>query len=203
MITVPLRDLRVAFLDPAGYVRKVKSSARPAMRSTKYGIFRNAVFEFHQKDQNLNQAAAYLEDKFKSFRSQAELPKYIDWLDVYAKEFKSLDTKVVQTRANVQVPLPDQYAGVRVSGQVARIDLNPSGGYNAWVFVRDEPEWAVDPRMPLLQDVVANKLAAELDEVEVGVYDFVRGKHLVAQFDGLQVKAARKQLINLLRLFRK
>jgi hypothetical protein len=199
MVKIHLRDLRAALEDPAGYVQKHKNAGPTKMRATKYGVFRNAVFEFHSCD--LQEAHNYLEDRFKVFKDQSDLAEYIVRLDAYAKDFKKLGTNIVQTRVNLALVLPDKFAGFRVSGQVARLDL--SKGYNAWLFVRGDSDWSSDPRMPLLQDAIARKLNVELDEVEIGVYDFIKGGHYATKFKASHVQAVRKKLVRLLHEFTK
>ena len=199
MIKIPLRDLRMALEDPISYVNKHKTVSPPTMRTSKYGVFRNAVFEYHSG--NLQQAHNYLEDKFKIFKTQSDLAEYMVRLNTYAREFKQLKTNVVETRVNIALALPKEYTDFRISGQVARLDLSKC--YNAWLFVRDDSDWSSDPRMPLLQDAVARKLNAELDEVEIGVYDFVKGGHYATNFKASQIQAARKKLLKLLDEFNK
>lgn len=71
------------------------------------------------------------------------------------------------------------------------------------MFVRGDLDWRSDPRMPLLQDAMAKNLNAELDEVDVGVYDFVAGQHYATQFKLSQIRAARTRLVSLLNEFDK
>ena len=58
-------------------------------------------------------------------------------------------------------------------------------------------------RMLLLQDTMAKKLNAELDEIEVGVYDFVAGQHYATKFKPSQIRAVQKRLFALLSEFGK
>jgi hypothetical protein len=202
MIIVPFRDLRSALADPVTYVRNYQTG-KAKMRASKYGTFRNAIFEYHKSDGKIRLAQDYLENHFKIFRDQGELPAYLIKLDTYAKEFRRLGTQLVRTRANVNEPLPKKFSNFRVSGQVARIDLSKGQGYNGWVFVRNDADWRSDPRMPLLQDALAKKLNADVDEVEIGVYDFVAGQHYATKFNLSQIKAAQKKLYALLGEFGK
>jgi hypothetical protein len=57
--------------------------------------------------------------------------------------------------------------------------------------------------MPLLQDALASKLNANVDEVEIGVYDFVAGQHYATKFKPSQIRAAQKRLYALLSEFSK
>jgi hypothetical protein len=58
-------------------------------------------------------------------------------------------------------------------------------------------------RMLLLQDTMAKKLNAELDEIEVGVYDFVAGQHYATKFKPSQIRAVQKKMFALLSEFGK
>ena len=203
MIKIPLRDLRAAFADPVNYVHQYNEKSKGGMRATKYGAFRNAVFQYHSSEGNLNSAHDYLEEKFKIFRNQAELPGYVVSLTRYAKEFKQLGTELVRTRANVALKLPAPYSEFRVSGQIARLDINKAGGYNVWTFVRGDTHWKSDPRMALLQEAAAKKLNADLEDVEVGVYDFVAGEHSSVTFIPSQIRKVRNKLLSLLDEFKR
>jgi hypothetical protein len=202
MIKIPLRDLRAAFADPANYVHQHSEKATGRMRATKYGAFRNAVFQYHSSEGNLKSAQDYLEAKFETFKNQAELPEYLVKLSKYAKEFELLGTELVRTRANVALKLPEAYSDFRVSGQIARLDITKAHGYNVWTFVRGDTDWKSDPRMPLLQEAAAKRLNADLADVEVGVYDFIAGEHYWAKFSPSQINAVRKKLVQLLDAFK-
>jgi hypothetical protein len=201
MIKISLRDLRAAFADPANYVHQHSQKSTNRMRATKYGVFRNAVFQYHSSEGNLKSAQDYLEEKFETFKNQAELPEYLVKLTKYAKEFKQLGTELVRTRANVELKLPEVYSEFRVSGQIARLDITKAQGYKVWTFVREDADWKSDPRMPLMQEAAATRLNSNVEDVEVGVYDFVAGRHYSVQFSPSQINAVRKKLLKLLDAF--
>jgi hypothetical protein len=67
----------------------------------------------------------------------------------------------------------------------------------------NDADWRSDPRMPLLQDALAKKLNADVDEVEIGVYDFVAGQHYATKFNLSQIKDAQRKLYTLLSEFGK
>jgi hypothetical protein len=201
MLKIPLRDLREALDNPKAYVRKRKNAPASIIRRGKFMALRDAAFQFHKTGGNLTAAHDYLEEKFKIFKDQRNLPEYARQLDVYAQEFQKLKTDVVKTRDNLALVLPDKYASFVVSGQASRIDLRPQGGYSVWLFARNDPDWRDDPRMPLLQTAYANKLDAALDEIEVGIYDFVTEKYASFQFDESAVRIAQRKLLRLLDAF--
>jgi hypothetical protein len=57
--------------------------------------------------------------------------------------------------------------------------------------------------MPLLQDAIAKKLNADVNEVAVGVYDFVLGQHYATKFKSSDIRAVQKRLLSLLSQFSK
>jgi hypothetical protein len=201
MIKVPLRDLREALDNPAAYVRKRKNTAPPIMRRSMFMTLRDAALHYHKVGNKLADAQDYLEDKFKIFRDQRKLPEYSRQLDVYVQEFQRLKADVVKTRDNLALTLPDKYGNFVVSGQASRIDLKPQGGYSIWTFARNDLAWRDDPRMPLLQQAYADKLDASLDEIEVGIYDFVTETHESVQFDASAIRSSQRKLLRLLDAF--
>lgn len=201
MIKVPLRDLKEALNNPDAYVRKRKNTTPPIMRRSKFMTLRDAALHYHKVGNTLSDAQEYLEEKFKIFRDQRTLPECSRQLDIYVREFLRLRADVVKTRDNLSLTLPDRYGNFVVSGQASRIDLKPQGGYSIWTFARNDLDWRDDPRMPLLQQAYADKLDASLDEIEVGIYDFVTEKYDSVQFDASAIRSSQRKLFRLLDAF--
>ena len=200
---MPLRDLRIALANPKAYVRMRRTAAPAEMRATKFGTFRNAVFEYHKSKGDALKAQRYLESKFTTFADKSDLPDYLNKLNTYVNTFEALGTEVVRIRCRISIPLPGQYSDFKVTGEVPRIDLAKPDGYSVWMFVRDDPGWSADPRMPLLQDAIAGMLNVHLGEVGVGVYDFVAGQYFATRFKSAKVELTRKNLFGLLAEFAK
>jgi hypothetical protein len=162
-----------------------------------------AVGQFH-KTNDLKTAQDYLETKInKNFKAVSDLSKYVLWLQTYVREFGALGNNFVQVRDNVTLPLPSRFSKIVVSGQAARIDLNPAGGYAVWIFARNSPTWEKDPRMPLLQQAYATKLGVSLQDIEVGIYDFVVGRHFRTNYSEAQVRRPQRSLWKLLLLIQR
>ena len=199
MIRVPLRDLRAALSNPVQYVNNLRrgtSAIRP--RPSKYLMLRFAVGEFH-KANDAKHAQDYLEQKITAkFKNVRDLHVYVNQLQSYIREFRALGNTSVRVRDNIAVEVPSRFADIAVSGQSARFDLVPSGGYAAWVFVRNMPDWEQDPRMPLLQSAYAKRLAVSLEEVAVGVYDFKLAGHFSRRYSQADVDTAYRNLLKLL-----
>src|SRR5215472_12359411 len=137
MMKIPLRDLKVAFLNPAKYAKAFRPGNGQGHPS-KYGMLLFAIGEFH-KTGDPHKAQQYLDDKITSnFKNVSDLAKYVKWLDGYIREFKALGNYFANVRNNISMPLPSKFDEFTVSGQAARIDLEPSGGYAVWLLVRDD-----------------------------------------------------------------
>jgi hypothetical protein len=201
MKRVPLSDLRTALSNPQKYAKSFTGKSGGG-GPTKYGMFLHAIGEFHRKG-DCQSAQDYLREKIENnFRNIADLGDYSTKLQVYAGEFRRIGHTFVRFRDNVTVPIPTEFSDFIVSGQAARVDLVPTGGYAIWIFVRAEPHWREDPRMPLLQLSYAQKLGVQIDEVLVGVYDFEAGQHSSDHFTSAQINKARADLKALLRLLK-
>lgn len=202
MIRVPLGDLKAALANPSKYAKSFKPGEGGGGPS-KYVMLLFAIGEFH-KTNDPKKAQEYLETHIeKNFKNVSDLDKYLGWLQVYIREFRGLGNNFVSVRDNIAVPIPARFSGLTVSGQAARIDLNPAGGYSVWVFVRNEPDWKDDPRMPLLQLAYSQKLGVDLEGVSVGTFDFISGKHSSTRYSRIRVNKTQRALWKLLMLIQR
>ena len=202
MTRIPLGDLKVALANPSQYVKSFQPGVGGGGPS-KYGMLLFAIGEFH-KTNDPKKARDYLGTRFtKNFRNVNDLAKYAQWLQLYMREFRALGNNFVNVRDNITIPLPIRFSGLTVSGQAARIDLDRTGGYAVWVFVRDERDWKHNPRMPLLQLAYSQKLGVGLDDVSVGTFDFVTGRHTSVRYSLIQVNKVQRALWKLLSLIQK
>jgi len=202
MTRVALRDLKLALANPSKYVKSFGAGSSTGGPS-KYGMLLFAVGEFH-KTKDPKKAQDYLETHItKNFKNVNDLPKYAQWLQIYMRDFKALGNSFVNVRDNIAISLPVRFNGLSVSGQAARVDLDRNGGYSIWVFVRDEPDWKDDPRMPLLQLAYSQKLGVGLNDISVGTFDFVTGKHASTQYSQTRVNKVQRALWKLLTLIQR
>jgi len=199
MTRIPLRDLKEALSNPAKYARSFQPGRDNGFpRPSKYGMLLFAIGEFH-KTNDLQRAQKYLETAIvKNFKHVSDLSKYVTWLHLYAREFRALGNNCFKVRNNIAIPLPPKFSGMTVSGQAARIDLSPSGGYAVWVFVRNAPDWKEDPRMPLLQLAYSKRLGVGIDDVTVGTFDFVLTKHTSTQYSIIRINRVQRALWKLI-----
>jgi hypothetical protein len=202
MIRVPLRELKLAFANPSNYVKSFGKGGSGGGPS-KYGMLLFAIGEFH-KTRDFKKAQDYLDTHItKNFKNVGDLSKYVLWLRLYVTDFRRLGNTCVNVRDSIAIPLPFHFNNLSVTGQAARVDLDPYGGYSIWIFVRGEPDWKDDPRMPLLQLAYSQKLGVGLKDINVGTFDFVTGNHTSTQYSRAKVEGVEKDLWKLLGLIRK
>lgn len=168
----------------------------------KYSFHRfleHAILRYHTRGNDLGQAHAYLDERYwRHFKSTTQLPRIHQRLDDYAASYQCLHHTYIVGPMNVGLQLPPHLAvDFKVSGLIARLDMTPSG-YAAWMFEKQQRDWSVELRMPLIQAAVAAQLGAELDEVEVGGCDLSSAQHTAYCFSSEQVDAAHTELESLL-----
>lgn len=122
----------------------------------------------------------------------------------YVGEYEARGWVTFRTRMNVSIPLPSWApANLSVSGEVARTDLVPSGGYAGWVFLSGDAEgWRNDPRMPLIQEALTQEMNAPTDEVSVGIYALRERSVELTRYSATEIEATRSSLEELLRQLR-
>jgi hypothetical protein len=192
-----LADIEEAIKDPRAFVRAQNKASRQFGRS-RYLTLRNVALGYH-KHYDLGISEALLESRLLSqFKSEKGNDECLEMLREYAAEFDKLGTTVASVRNNVKVPLTPDYVGFQVSGQVARLDVNPSGGYCAWLLTNKTDKWSEELRFPLLQYACATQLNVDVEEVVTGVYDFSRSVYTRLPYTKRQVRNARQKLKDLL-----
>jgi hypothetical protein len=197
MTRVPLSDLRAAFANPSAYVKNFKPGVQSGWPS-KYGMFLHAIGVFHRSGA-LVEAQDYLEEKLKKFKTFSDLPDYARKLDRYAREFRRQGNSLVRYRDNVTIFNPSGSGSLAVTGQASRVDLVRGGGYGVWMFLRDVPDWAQDPKMPLLHATYVESFNVSLRDVSVGVYDFDRGAYETRRYSAAEITKAQRTMNELLK----
>ena len=129
---------------------------------------------------------------------QAANERCIQQLQDYVSVFEKLGTSVAKVRNDVAVPLPEAYQPFRVTGQIARLDVAPKGGYRAWLFVSRGGSWEGELRFPLLQLASAAQLAVDPQEVIPGVYNFATATYTEVPSSKGALAKAHKELLQLL-----
>jgi hypothetical protein len=126
-----------------------------------------AIYRLH-RGESLASSIAYVNKFMDSYellnttrRAEAEsnLQSYAAWLETEGNV--SIATK---TRLKFEI-FKDTYIG----GEIPRIDLQPAdGGYRAIIIGEEDPKWAKQLRMPLIQRAVAKALKRPENLVSVG-----------------------------------
>ncbi len=200
---LPLRDLREARADPARYRTKLLNSPRGGGPNY-FNALRDAIFNFHKADWTAAEAERYLEGRLDGLPGTVGRDEVSDQFRWYVEEYEARGWTTFRTRMNVSVPLPSWVtANLSVSGEIARIDLVPSGGYAGWVFLSGDAEgWRDDPRMPLIQEELTQKMNAPTDEVSVGVYALRERSAELTRYSATEIEMARSSLEELLQQLR-
>jgi hypothetical protein len=162
-------------------------------------VLRDAVARFHKE--GLARSRRYLERRLRGFknddRKEATLDKFL-W---YTDECTTRAWPTFQTRMNVEVRIPRMPPDLICTGQIARVDLVPEGGYAAWLLRNATSEgWADELRVPLIQSALATAvLNVDISEVSVGVYGFEDRQVRVRCFTSAEIESAERELDVLLR----
>lgn len=201
---LPLRELDEAAADPTGYRAKLYGSPRQAQGSVYFNALRNAIFNFHKPRWNAAQAERYLEDRLAGAPNAARKAEALDQLRWYLEQYRALGWPKALTRLDLSIPLPPKAsADLSLSGQVARVDFAPSGGYAGWIFVSGTARgWRRGLRMPLVQEALAQEMNVTIGEVIVGIYAFRDRTVEHTSYSATEIRAARESLEGLIQRLR-
>jgi len=175
MPRLPLGELDQAQTDPIAFRQRIDHPEPKTFRPSYFSALRDAVFEFHKPGRTLPDALSYLEERLDRFSSRRRATDVVDQFAWYVAEFANRGLVTFHTRLNIRVSLPSWAPPDLVcSGQIARVDIVPTGGYAAWLFRAKEPgAWSTRLQMPLMQRTIATSvLGAPLPEVSIGVISF-------------------------------
>lgn len=195
-LKVSLGDLEEALRNPRAFVRN-QGTGRSGFGRNRYMELRDVALGFH-KENDIAASAALLEKRLQQFKTTRDNDDYVLKFKEYVANFEELGMTVARVRNNVTLATSDEYNQFRVTGQVTRLDVDPDGGYRAWVFASKTEEWGDELRFPLIQAACADQLKVEIEEVVPGVYDFSTGEYTVLQSSKRKVQDARRRLLSLL-----
>lgn len=197
---LPLRELDEADADPTGYRAKLYGPPRQAQGSIYFNALRNAIFNFHKPRWDAAQAESYLEERLADAPNVARKDEALDQFRWYLKQYRALGWPKALTRLDLSVPLPPTApADLSLSGQIARVDFAPSGGYAGWIFVTGTARgWRQGLRMPLIQEALAQEMKVTPDEIIVGIYAFRDRIVEYTTYSANEIRAAQAALEGLL-----
>jgi len=121
-------------------------------------------------------------------RNTKQFDALLHALEQYSQEFNHLGGVAVEVLRPMKLIVSPK---LTIGGEVARLDLNPAGGYSAYLLSKEGLSgWKGELRFPLLQGYIAGQLSAPLSEVSVGVYSLEIGAHKRRVFSAAEVRNA-------------
>jgi hypothetical protein len=200
MLRIPFGDLEELKKNPIAYKVRRETEIKQGGGKSYFGVLRNTIFKFHNA-KNVLVAVNYLEEHLEGFRNRERCQKVVDDFRWYLGEYQALQWRTIKTQVNIIVPLTTQFLdSFKVSGQICRIDMNPDGGYAAWLFRSRKAEgWMNEFQMPIIQNAAAVRLGISPSRMTIGLYDFEL--HLVhsKNYSESEIGSAHAELEDLLR----
>jgi hypothetical protein len=175
MPRIPLGEIEQALADPHKYRLLLDHPGPRFFPPSYFAALRDAVFAFHKPGATFPDATSHLEERLDGFKDHRRSQEMVEQFAWYVDDFAKSGLVNFETRLNIRLSLPPWTPPDLIcSGQVARVDIVPSGGYAAWVFRAKEPGgWSDLLQMPLIQRALASSvLGAPSGEFSVGVISF-------------------------------
>jgi hypothetical protein len=200
MFKISLTELEEVRSDPVAYKKK-RDTTRSFFPTKSYFVtLKRAIYEYH-KETNISASINYLENGLAEFKSPTQCKKTIEDLMWYIGEYQKLNWPTILKRYNISVPLSTKYMdSLKLSGEINRIDMHPSGAYAAWIFSnRSAKNWISELRMPIIQNAIAVDLSAIPITVHVGIYSFEDRVVHIHNYSIEDIRIAHLELENLFR----
>jgi len=200
MLKISLSELEEIRRDPIAYKSKRDAGFERKGNYSYFSVLKNAICEYH-KASSSQIGMDYLETNLESFKNPKICQRIVGDFHWYISEFQRLNWPTFKVRINISVPLTTQYLdSYKITGQINRIDLNPNGGYTAWLFKNDDIKgWIQELRMPIIQNAVAVELGVIATMTSVGIYDFKNHCSELHSFSENDILSAHLELEGLLR----
>lgn len=200
MPRIPIRELEEARRDPSEYrTRLTQPQTHTVRRPSYFMALRDAIFRFHRS--NRVTGREYLEERLARFKNNRRGQDMIDKYEWYIRQYTDLQWAACSVKPLISIPLPARVpADLQCSGQVARIDVVPDGGYAAWLFRNASTAgWSKELQMPLIQYAVAQSVVhADVSQVRVGVCGFQDETAPIKVYSSKEIKAALREFDQLL-----
>ncbi len=192
-----------ASADPARYRAKLSNPPRGGGPNY-FNALRDAIFNFHKEGWTAAMAERYLDGRLDRLTGNVRRDDVSDQFRWYVGEYEAHGWTTFRTRMNVSISLPSWAPiDLSVSGEIARTDLVPSGGYAGWVFLSGDADgWRDDPRLPLIQETLTQEMNASADEVSVGIYAFRERNAELTRYSAAEIEMTQALLEELLRQLR-
>lgn len=204
MPRLPLGHLEDALRNPPAYRLRMNAGTSSPFGETYAGALRQTIFRYHASG-DADEAYRYLEQRLANsgrLRSGRRVNETLENLEWYVEEHRRRAWPTFQVGLRLIVPSSSRApSDIVCSGEVARLDLMPAGGYAGWMISGDtEPGWESQLRFPLIQNALARTTFGVPDsEVSVGVYDFASRRALLTSYSEPEIRRATRRLGELLR----
>ena len=178
--------------DPAAFARK---AARRFGGPSMFRMWQYALKKLHSDD--VETAVEHLRKTIHSNyktnpRNEKRLDELVETLYQYEAAFASLGDVALEVLKPMSLVINPK---LTISGEIARLDLVPNGGYAAFLLWREQDdEWRTQIRFPLIQAHFAAKLNCSLRDIAVGVYSIPDQAHVRHRFSASSVTAAQDEI---------
>lgn len=192
-----LAQLETVRQDPRAWMRAAGGGPQ-AYGPSKARYQQYAFYKYHEFNNDVERAITYFEDLHdRQFKTRVRFDSLVEEIRAYDRAYQALEDAgfaVARTKLNVAIPVPPDLV---LTGEVARLDLSPTGGYSVWLVRRDSTPWQGELRMPLLQSEIARSMGVSNDLVSVGIYIPERGAYESTVFPEEQIDRATTEVQNI------
>ncbi|WP_276374290.1 hypothetical protein [Chryseolinea sp. H1M3-3] len=193
--------LEEARRNPAEFGKLLNSETKNGgMSFSKYMAWQHTLFRFH-KTKDLPETINYFESLFwgkfvdnRANRNQYE--KFLESLNAYIKDHDKNKYKYIDGRVKMDIKLSEK---VKITGQIPIVNMSPVG-YSVFFLVRGRDDWEEELKFPVVQNYLSESFGVKLSEVEVGVYDLEKEKHICKIYSARDVREANVELIKIGRI---
>lgn len=184
--------------NPAEFGKMLNADTKAGgMRFSKYMAWQLSLFHFH-KTKNLSEAIKYFDLHFwsnfvESRANRNQYEEFLESLNAYVKDYKKCKYNYIDGKVKLDIELTDK---LKITGQIPIVNLSP-GGYSVFFLVRGRDDWEEELKFPVIQDYLSDEFGVGLTEVEVGVYDLEKEKHVAKIYSAREVREAKEELTNI------
>jgi hypothetical protein len=198
MARLGLGQLQDALRNPAEFRRQMELAEGSSFGETYVSALRQTIFRYHRTGDR-TEARTYLRDRLENsrrLRNASRIFETRDQLEWYIDEHERREWPTFQSPLRLVVPVRRGLTELTCSGEVARLDLVPTGGYAGWLFVNDSDDtWIRELRFPIIQAALASEVfGVPPSEIQVGIYDMSARRVSLTQYPPVQLVRARRTL---------
>ncbi len=127
-------------------------------------------------------------------KNRREVEQLIQALETYVQEHQQLGYFYLERRFNIEILLSPK---IRITGWIWLLNMTADGGRSGYLVSKDITgfDWQDELRFPIIQDYIANEIyGCRLEDVEVGIIDYLTGNHHRTQYTENDIAIASKEL---------